>query len=286
MKNKKFFDTLRRWIDGEDAILEDAPKQVQSKWNDFFVAVARELSDTIEEEMFTPPGGPTYIPLQFWLFLNPEDNAEWQGEKRNGLERGLQHILMERAQTLAGQSGLQSSTLAIEIHSDAAVERNRFRIQPIWDAISEPTKVKQTKTKKLKEPTPASDGEPNEETLIRQRKPCFMLSLKRTGDKAKKETSINHPFRKNDIVIGRGSAKNNIDVDLKLSGDMEVSRVQARLKQINTDTYQLTCLGANPILLNEKYEVMKGDSVTIAATDKITIGSYELTICDPSEYGE
>lgn len=278
MRNERFFDKLRRWIDGEEAILEGAPLQVQSKWNNFFIAVARELSDTLEGEMFTPPDSPTYIPPRFWIFLNPEDDAEWQGEKRRGLERGLQQILLERAQSLAGESGLQHDTLTVELHVDEAIEKGRFRIQPIWDDRSDPTQITTRRSKSGKNRRLPFDEDLDDETIVRPRKPCFTLSARRLGDEAKSDTTVNHPFHKNEIILGRGSAKSSIEVDLRLSGDMEISRVHARLKKISADTFQLSCVGANPILLNHARELAKGQSIKITTTDKITIGSYELAI--------
>ena len=100
------FDKLKKWIDGEDELEEQADAQTQqqrSRWNDFLVAIAREIEATMQREMFTPPGSPTYIPREYIVFLNPEDDAEWQGEKREGLQRGLQEaaVAPERAPRFA-----------------------------------------------------------------------------------------------------------------------------------------------------------------------------------------
>lgn len=272
MSKKKFFDRLRRWIDGEEEVLEGAPPSLQSKWNAFFIAVARELSDTIEGEMFTPPGGLTYIPRRFRVFLNPEDDADWQGEKRRGLEHGLQTLLTERAHALAGENGLQNGSLTIEIQADPSVERNRFRIQSIWDERQVTTTAVALPPTKAADTASADKGA--EPTVVR---PRWRLSVNRKGESAR-ATSIDYAFRKKEIVIGRGSAKSHLEVDLQLPGDLEVSRAHASVKVLGDDKAQLSCLGANAILLNDAHEISRGESVTITRGDKFTIGSYELLL--------
>src|SRR4051812_37794457 len=82
------FEGFRRWLDGEEAVVASADGQPKprSKWEDFMVAIAREVEAVMQREMFTPPGGPTYIPREYVVFMSPDDDAEWQGEKREGLE--------------------------------------------------------------------------------------------------------------------------------------------------------------------------------------------------------
>ena len=41
----------------------------------------------MQREMFTPPGGPTYIPPEYVVYLSNDDDRDWQGEKRRGLDR-------------------------------------------------------------------------------------------------------------------------------------------------------------------------------------------------------
>ena len=43
----------------------------------------------MQREMFTPPGGLTYIPREYVVYLSSEDDKDWQGDKRRGLEQGL-----------------------------------------------------------------------------------------------------------------------------------------------------------------------------------------------------
>ena len=52
-------------------------------------------------------------------------------------------------------------------------------------------------------------------------------------------------FYKDEVTIGRGSRQ--LEVDLRLEGDMEVSRKHATLRRTGDGQYELTCHGANPI---------------------------------------
>src|SRR2546430_9747675 len=83
--------------------------------------------------MFTPPGGPTYIPREYIVYLSSDDDKEWQGDKRRGLEQGLFHVLSERARELAGSVQLQTKSFAIELRVDGTLNKGEFRVQPVWD---------------------------------------------------------------------------------------------------------------------------------------------------------
>ncbi|MCA1557832.1 MAG: hypothetical protein LC731_04745, partial [Acidobacteria bacterium] len=78
-------ESIRKWIDGEGAIdpLEAADEQSRPRrvWEEFLVKVAREVEAVMQREMFTPPGGPTYIPREYIVYLSNDDDKDWQGEK-------------------------------------------------------------------------------------------------------------------------------------------------------------------------------------------------------------
>lgn len=365
MAARTFFEKLRKWIDGEEDLDEQGQPKTRSKWDDFLVAVAREIETVMQREMFTPPGGPTYIPREYVVFLNPEDDGEWQGEKREGLQRGLHYVLSERAKALAGDNEFQTRSFAIELRVDAGLERNRFRVQPVWDAETERTMVQPRKRRAAEEresparqsrslptdktaasveaaasPPPTTttqtggdaQGQPTSETppvfelvsaadtderrtkadvddgaatdteeatLVRPRPrpdaseadeeatrvrprqpamPRFTVGVHRQLENGELTTVIDYPFYKDEITIGRGSAKSNIEVDLKLDNDMEISRTHARLRRQETGDYRVTCSGANPILLGGGRELAKDETATLKTGDKITICSYELVI--------
>src|SRR5437763_11654980 len=95
-------------------------------WEEFLVRIAREVEAVMQREMFTPPGGPTFIPREYIVYLSGDDDREWQGEKRRGLEQGLFHVLSERARELSGQNQLDYKTLAVELFVDGTLKIDHF----------------------------------------------------------------------------------------------------------------------------------------------------------------
>ncbi len=311
MSAKNFFEKIKSWIDGEEDLDEQGEVKPRSKWDDFLVAIAREVEAVMQREMFTPPGGPTYIPREYLVFLNPDDDAEWQGDKREGLQRGLHYVLSERAKALAGENEFQTKSFAIELKTDASLEPTRFRVQPVWDTETEKTMVQPRKRREEKaapveeaktlplasvEALPVEDDEKtivkprkvenanledDEATIVKPRKPArpvFSLLINRNPQSAENLTPVEQPFYKDEITIGRGSSKSRIEVDLKLTDDMEVSRTHAKLKKTGDDTFALTCTGANPIVLDGGRELAKDETAQLKTGDKLAISSYEMVI--------
>ena len=278
---QNWFESLRKWIDGEEDLDEQGEPRPRSKWDDFLVAIAREVEQCMQREMFTPPGGPTYVPREYIVFLNPEDDAEWQGEKREGLERGLHYVLSERAKDLAGENEFQTRTLAIELRVDPGLERGRFRVQHVWDTEAEKTMVKPRKRAEPSQTeriTLAEEGE-DEKTIVRPRKPAapiFSVIVQRQATESGDAPSGIYPFFKDEITIGRGSRQ--VEVDLKLEGDLEVSRKHATLTRRGDSEFTITCHGANPVLIDGGREIAINESAEVKPGDKIAICSYELSI--------
>ena len=140
-----WMENLRKWIDGDEGLDEQGEPKPRSKWDDFLVSVAREIEGSMQREMFTPPGGPTYVPREYIVFMSTADDGEWQGEKREGLERGLHYVLSERAKQLAGDNDFQTRTLTVELRVDPGLESGRFRVQHVWDTEAQKTMVKPRK---------------------------------------------------------------------------------------------------------------------------------------------
>ena len=280
---RAWIENLRKWIDGEEDLDEQGEPQPRSKWDDFLVAVAREIEASMQREMFTPPGGPTYVPREYIVFMSTADDGEWQGEKREGLERGLHHVLSERAKDLAGDSDFQTRTLTVELRVDPGLEAGRFRVQHVWDTEAQKTMVK---PRKRAEPAPAefvtvTEKLDDEATIVRPRKPAeplvptFSVRVHRKVEGADTAPLDVRHFFKDEITVGRGSRQ--VDVDLRLEGDLEVSRQHATLAK-QGDEYTVTCKGANPIGINDGHEIAAGHSAAVKLGDKITVCSYELTI--------
>src|SRR5213078_1242847 len=61
-----------------------------------------------------------------------DDDKEWQGEKRRGLEQGLYYVLSERARELSGQTQLATKSFAVELRVDGTLNKGEFRVPPVW----------------------------------------------------------------------------------------------------------------------------------------------------------
>lgn len=135
-------DKVRRWIDGETAELvlaeaaRDAQVKPRSQAEEFIVKIAREVEGVMQRELVALPQGTTIIPSEYAIFLSDEDDKEWQGVKRRGLEQGLYHILAERAKEIAGKRKLETKSFVIELRVDGTLEKGNVRVQHSWEDSS------------------------------------------------------------------------------------------------------------------------------------------------------
>lgn len=135
-------DKVRKWIDGEsaEAVLEEAARDAQvkprSKAEEFIVKIARAVEAVMQAEMVPLPQGTTIIPSEYTIFLSSDDDKEWQGVKRRGLEQGLYHILAERAKEIAGKKKLETKSFVIELRVDGTLEKGDLRVQHSWEEAS------------------------------------------------------------------------------------------------------------------------------------------------------
>jgi FHA domain len=282
-------DSIRRWIDGEttDDLLEEADEHARPRrvWEEFLVKIAREVEACMQREMFTPPGGPTYIPREYIVYLSNDDDKEWQGDKRRGLEQGLFHVLSERARELAGSMQLQAKSFAIELRVDGTLNKAEFRVQPVWDETeSGHTMVTVRPATATTSAAPAAaetDGEADtatpvesegsEITMVRPRiVELYSVELWREGVR-QSVVKITKP----EITIGRGSR--SVAVDLPLKGDAEISRVHVILMLDDQGRYWLTPKGRNPTLVSGR-ELPREERTIIQPDEKIGICSYTLRI--------
>ncbi|HYP00868.1 MAG TPA: FHA domain-containing protein, partial [Pyrinomonadaceae bacterium] len=248
-------ESIRKWIDGEgeEDPLASVDEQAKPRrvWEEFLVKVAREIEIVMQREMFTPPGGETYIPPEYIVYLSSEDDKDWQGEKRRGLEQGLFYVLSERARELSGSKQLATKSFAVELRVDGTLEKGQFRVQPVWDATesghtmvtARPPEIGATTT-----PDAAlqADPEPTEGEVTRVSArviELFAVELWRGGVRQQVV-----PITKPEITIGRGSK--SVAVDLPIKGDPEVSRVHATLSRDPEGKYWLTAKGRNATLVS------------------------------------
>ena len=292
-------ESIRKWIDGEtgEDLLEAAGEHAKPRriWEEFLVKIAREVEAVMQREMFTPPGGPTYIPREYIVYLSADDDKDWQGDKRRGLEQGLFHVLSERARELSGQNQLAAKSFAVELRVDGTLEKGQFRVQGVWDETeSGHTMVtpRASATKSPSSPPPVnlndtireradgsrgdtetgeSEGEFGEQTVVRPRiQTLYSVELWRDGVR---EAVV--PITKPEITIGRGSR--SITVDLPLKGDPEVSRVHAVLTRENDGRYWIVSKGRNPLLINGR-EIPREEPTEVVADQKIAICTFIVRI--------
>jgi hypothetical protein len=275
-------DSIRRWIDGEtsdDPLAEvDENARPRRIWEDFLVKVAREVESVMQREMFTPPGGPTYIPPEYVVYLSNEDDKEWQGEKRRGLEQGLFYVLSERARELSGQTQLATKSFAVELRVDGTLNRGEFRVQPVWESNESGGSTMVTARPGEKPSAAAlaassSDTEqPESEVTKVSARPQELYSVEvwRNGVR---QTVV--PVLKNEISIGRGSK--SVTVDLPIKGDPEVSRSHASLERDNSGRFWFTPKGRNPAFVSGR-EIGREERVEVKPDEKIEIASFTLRI--------
>ncbi|MDX2032610.1 MAG: FHA domain-containing protein [Blastocatellia bacterium] len=274
----KILQEFRKWLDGEDVISRTPQQQAQlSEWDEFFVRIAREVETVMKREMFTPPGGPTYLPGEYIIYLSKEDDQLWQGRKRDGLEEGLRHGLTQRARELVGDKVLKTDKIALSLGIDGTLPKGQVRVQAVWDDDSPKTEVTARKKRPLPAapepaPAPAAENEADEgdKTLVRPRAPLFSIRYSRPGEEPQ-----TFPSLKSKVEIGRGSK--DFHVDLKLDGDPEISRKQVILTRLDTGAFKLECVGRNSIDI-EGREIQPGEHTEIQAGQTIKLGIYEFQI--------
>jgi FHA domain-containing protein len=283
-------ESIRRWIDGEstDDILEEVDEQAHPRRasEEFLVKIAREVEAVMQREMFTPPGGPTYIPREYIVYLSNEDDRDWQGDKRRGLEQGLFHVLSERARELAGSHQLQTKSFAIELRVDGTLNKNEFRVQAVWDEAeaghtmvtvrpgSIPTAVGTIPAEGAVSgdgDAAAGESEGGDVTVVRPRVvELYAIELWKEGVR---QTVV--PISKPEITIGRGSK--SVSVDLPLKGDPEISRVHAMLTLDDQGRFWVTPKGRNPTTVSGR-EVPREQRTVVQPDEKVDICSYTLRI--------
>lgn len=261
---------FKKWLDGDEAAaLEREQPKARREWEEFLISVAREIESVMQREMFTPPGGPTYIPPEYLVFLSRADDGQWQGSKREGLERGLNYVLAQRVQELIGEDEVQTRSFAVELRIDGALEKGKFRVQPVWDTSSPKTEVRPRRKEAVADTSlDRTIEDESEATLVRPRAPLFSLAVTQTGG----ETEVRH-FYQPLITIGRGSK--DFPVDLQLEGDLEISRKQVVIEKNPSGAFTVSCEGRNPVEVDGQ-ELHQGARVEVVPGQIIRIGAYDL----------
>ncbi len=283
-------ESIRRWVDGSDPedVMASVDENAQPRrvWEEFLVRIAREVETVMQREMFTPPGGQTFIPREYIVYLSPDDDKEWRGEKRRGLEQGLFHVLSERARELAGQTHLATKSFAVELRVDGTLQKSEFRVQPVWDdsnashtmVMPRQTEIRsnadfghQTMQQTTVVNEVENDSPEDEVTQVRARPvPLYSIEVWRGGVR-----QAVLPVTKAEVTIGRGSQ--SLPVDVPIKGDPEVSRLHAILARDEEHQYWLTSKGRNPTLIAGN-EIPREERTPVEPDTKIGICSYTLRI--------
>lgn len=279
-------ESIRKWIDGEtgEDLLEAADEHAKPRrvWEEFLVKIAREVEAAMQREMFTPPGGPTYIPREYIVYLSADDDKDWQGDKRRGLEQGLFHVLSERARELSGSTQLAVKSFAVELRVDGTLNKGEFRVQAVWDETEAGHTMVTPRVDAAKLPPnfnpnetirefAQSDTSEGEQTVVRAKTaPLYSVEIWRDGVR---EAVV--PVLKNEITIGRGSR--SVTVDLPIKGDPEVSRTHAVLSRDNEGRFWLVAKGRNPTTVNGR-ELVRESPTEVMPDEKIAICNFVLRI--------
>jgi hypothetical protein len=308
-------DKVRHWIDGESAemVLEEAARDAQikprSQAEAFIVKIAKAVEEVMQNELVPLPQGTAIIPTEYIIFLSEQDDKEWQGVKRRGLEQGLYHILAERAKEIAGKRKLETQSFAVELRVDGTLEKGDVRIQHSWDEDSSnktgvlsrpqnlPSLPRDTRQSQPILQTPNFVTQPsinlNQPTAVQQTAPQGDSAFQ--SDDAEEMTQVQKrqapelyrleiwrgnvrqsvtPIYKDEISIGRGSKSQ--PVDISLTGDPEISRRHLSLIFSN-GSFSIVNEGRNPAMINNQ-EIPAGRRIPVSAGVPIAVCSYLLRI--------
>lgn len=306
-------DKVRQWIDGDSAerVLEQAARDAQvkprSKAEEFIVKIARAVESVMQAEMVPLPQGTTIIPSEYAIFLSEEDDKEWRGVKRKGLEQGLYHILAERAKEIAGRKKLDTKSFTLELRIDGTLEKGNVRVQHSWEdpssgktgvlarPVPETPKASVSRSgtstdPNIKSPTARSgdlkaasfqaaeihQAEPlssdvEDMTAVKSRMTeLYRLEIWRGGVR---QSVL--PVFKNEIIIGRGSKSK--PVDIPLSDDVEISRRHLVITTDGAGKFWAVNEGKNPAELSS-YELPLGQRVPVPVGAPISICSYMIRV--------
>ncbi|MBP6004751.1 MAG: DUF3662 domain-containing protein [Pyrinomonadaceae bacterium] len=314
-------DKVRRWIDGDTAelVLEQAARDAQvkprSKAEEFIVKIAREVEGVMQSEMVPLPQGTTIIPSEYTIFLSNDDDKEWQGVKRKGLEQGLYHILAERAKEIAGKKKLETKSFVIELRIDGTLEKGDVRVQHSWEdstgnktgVLTRPKSLPAIAPPPIQRVVPPTDPNLRGRTAASspyvqpQQPPAtvphanIQQAVPLVADENEEMTHVVSraielyrlevwrggvrqnvvPIYQKEIVVGRGSKSK--PVDISLAGDVEISRRHLTLITDGTGNYWAVNEGRNPAAVNN-FELPAGRRFAIAPGAALNICSYMLRI--------
>lgn len=316
-------EKVRRWIDGDAAetVLEQAARDAQvkprSEAEAFIVKIAREVESVMQKEIVPLPQGTAIIPTEYLIFLSEEDDRQWQGIKRRGLEQGLYHILSERAREIAGKRKLETRSFVLELRIDGTLEPGSIRVQHSWEDSSA------NKTGVLARP-PAQGSVGNNSVDVHNRSalresagPASQETLPPPDFLGKKDFAASsasplraEPIRSEDDEIATtvrpraaelyrleiwlsgvrqtvvpvfapeisiGRGSKSRPVDITLTGDPEISRRHATLITDGAGNFWIVNEGKNPAMIGTN-ELPVGQRVPLVPGTAVSIGRYMIRV--------
>lgn len=313
---------VRKWIDGDSSelVLEEAARDAQvkprSKAEEFIVKIAKEVESVMQNELVPLPQGTAIIPSEYTIFLNGDDDKEWQGVKRKGLEQGLYHILAERAKEIAGKKKLETKSFVIELRIDGTLERGDIRVQHSWEESSSNKTGVLSRPKSLPNIPPAAvpynkgvpptnpgyrvpTNPPGQISPVGAPSTIPQANIQQAiplGSDDGEEmthvaTRITELYR---LEVWRGGVRQNVvpiyqkeivigrgskskPVDIPLAGDVEISRRHVTLVTDGLGNFWAVNEGRNPAAVNN-YELPAGQRIAVTPGSALNICSYMLRI--------
>jgi hypothetical protein len=273
---------IKDWLDGADmddepaAQSNDGPQRLPKR-EEFIIKVAREVARVMEEEKLeVPPDGHVMMPSKYIIFLSKQDDDQWRGKIREGLERGLHNLVSQRAKDLISDKPSNVKSLVMDIHVDGALNEGQIKVQPDWDE-EEKTRVlsrktnAQTRVPTAKIDADADTGDADDQTLVKPRAAPTLFQIEATRPNAPSQT---HKFSKEKIAVGRSEKS-----DLRLEGDREISRTHIEIERLAAGRYSIVCLGQNGVDVNAAW-LDQNQSREIEPGAIIKLGAYELKLIE------
>ena len=269
-------EQVREWIDTDDVPEERANEFAlaasdnlqQSRAERALQRIVMAIDALLAEEIIRTPTGKAYVPERFVVFLNPSDDGDWQGRKREFVQQELAGMILEEARNRAGSHELITKEIDIEFRVDGTLEPNLVRVQAVLENNRELTVVADNEKTFV-----VADNREPQETVFTEEQPSDkpLYSIEIWQDEKLKAVV---PIYKRLAVIGRGTAKMPADIPLR---DAAVSRRHAVLERDETGKFWITHNGANPTVVGEN-ELAPKIKTPLAPEHPIEIGDSRLKV--------
>lgn len=269
-------ESFRQLIDVEDQPEESAERLAfeaernieQSRAERALQRIALAVDALLIEEIIRTPSGKAYVPEKFVVFLNPEDDRDWQGKKREFVQQELSEIILAEAKARAGDNELVIDKIEIEFRVDATLDVKLVRVLAVSENNRELTVVADNEKtfvvaerREQKEPT-VFDEQPADE-------PLYSVEIRQHG-----KLNVTVPIYKHRAIVGRGTAKMQADVSLR---EVAVSRRHAVIDFEENGKFSITHNGANPTIVGGA-PLMPKIKTPFSPEQSIEIADFELKI--------